>query len=247
MSGHQSARHDDGQATWGGEDRRTWDPTIWGWDDDEPDARHGEPGHSRHSTGGAEGNERLTAMTGTVLLVLFAVEGCTVLSIHRLLTLHFFLGLLLIGPVVLKACSVLYRFTRYYTGAQDYHRKGPPAPLPRVLGPLVLLTSVAVIATGVMLAVTGPSGTGTWLFLHKASFVLWFGVMTVHVLTYLWRVPKLVSADLVSRAGRRASEVLAGRRTRWLLLAASLVAGVLIAVLSMHSASAWESFLHGAR
>jgi hypothetical protein len=50
--------------------------------------------------------------------VLFAAEGVTILSVHRLLTLHFFLGMLLIGPVALKACSVLYRFVRYYTGAE---------------------------------------------------------------------------------------------------------------------------------
>ena len=55
--------------------------------------------------GGAEGNERLTAMTGAVLLVLLAVEGFTILRLGRLLTLHFFLGMLLLGPVALKAGS----------------------------------------------------------------------------------------------------------------------------------------------
>jgi len=35
------------------------------------------------ATGGPAGNERLTAMTGAVLLVLFAAEGVTILSIHR--------------------------------------------------------------------------------------------------------------------------------------------------------------------
>lgn len=233
---------------WGGEDRRTWDGNVWGWTgDDRPGTRNGEPECHRGPTGGAGGNERLTALTGTVLLVLFAVEGFTVLAIHRLLTLHFFLGLLLIGPVALKVCSVAYRFVRYYTGAEDYRRKGPPAPLPRVLGPVVLVTSVSVIATGVLLAVTGPSGAGTWLFLHKASFVLWFCAMAVHVLTYVWRLPRLVSADLVSRVGKRASEVLAGRLTRWLLLTASLLTGVLLAVLTVHSAGAWQSFFSGPR
>ena len=42
-------------------------------------------------------NERLTALTGTILLAGFAIEGLTILAIHRLLTLHFFLGILLIG------------------------------------------------------------------------------------------------------------------------------------------------------
>jgi hypothetical protein len=198
--------------------------------------------HRRDTTGGAEGNERLTGLTGLVLLVLFAAEGVTILSVRRLITLHFFVGMLLIGPVALKACSTSYRFLCYYTGAAEYRRKGPPAPLLRLLGPVVLLTSVAVIGTGVSLAFTGPGGQ-VWLFLHKASFVLWFGAMTVHVLAYVWRLPRLARGDLASRAGRRANEVLAGRAARWLLLTASVLAGLLLAVLTIHRAGAWTGFL----
>jgi hypothetical protein len=82
-------------------------------------------------SGGAEGNERLTAMTGAVLLVLLAAEGFTILSLRQLLTPHFFIGMLLLGPVALKAGSTIYRFIRYYTGSRPYRRKGPPAPLLR--------------------------------------------------------------------------------------------------------------------
>jgi hypothetical protein len=174
-----------------------------------------------------------------VLLVLFAAEGVTILSVHQLLTLHFFLGMLIVGPVVLKACSVLYRFVRYYTGAEEYRRKGPPAPLLRMLGPVVLITSVSVIGTGIMLAITGPSGLGTWLFLHRASFVLWFGAMTVHVLAYVWRLPRLISGDLASQMSHRAHEVLAGRPARWLLLAASILTGLLLAMLTVHRTGLW--------
>jgi hypothetical protein len=115
--------------------------------------------------------------------------------------------------------------------------------LPRALGPVVLFASVAVLGTGVMLALTGPSGgQGTWLFLHKASFALWFLAMTVHVLTYVWRLPQLVSADLVSRVGVRASEVVGGWLIRWLLLTASLLTGVLLATLTVHTAVPWTRF-----
>jgi hypothetical protein len=70
--------------------------------------------HRRQPSGadGVAGNEHLTALTGVVLLVGFAIEGVTILRIGRLLTLHFFLGLLLIGPVLLKIGSTGYRPVR---------------------------------------------------------------------------------------------------------------------------------------
>ena len=218
-------------------------PGRWGyWDDGEDEAY---PGRADSATGGAGGNERLTGLTGMVLLVLFAAEGFTILAIHQMLTLHFFLGVLLVGPVLLKMCSTGYRFVRYYTGDAEYRRKGPPALLLRMLGPFVIFTSLSVIGTGVMLAFTGP-GQSIWLLAHKAAFVLWFGAMTVHVLAYVWRLPQLVGSDLASRAGHRAEEVLGGRAARWLLLTASLLAGVLLAVITVHLAGPWVAAGGGA-
>ena len=193
-------------------------------------------------------------MTGAVLLVLLAVEGFTILRIGRLLTLHFFLGMLLLGPVALKAGSVIYRFARYYTGDAPYRRKGPPAPLLRLLGPVIVLLTAAVFGTGVMLAVTGPGGRGSWLFLHKASFVLWFCAMAIHVLAYVPRLPRLLSAeargvaleegagghDGSGRHARRVAESLGGRGTRLALLIASLLAGLVIALLTVHLAGQWH-------
>jgi hypothetical protein len=84
----------------------------------EPERREHSPGAgARHrrsaaATGGVAGNERLTAMTGFVLLVLFAAEGVTILRVHQLLTVHFFVGMLLVGPVALKVAATGYRFAR---------------------------------------------------------------------------------------------------------------------------------------
>ena len=195
-------------------------------------ARHS----ARSPVGGTAGNEKLTAMTGVVLLVGFAIEGVTVLEIHRLLFLHFLIGLLLVGPVLLKIGSTMYRFIRYYTGAQPYVRKGPPAPLLRVLGPLVILTSIAVLSTGVILAVTGP-GPGPWLLLHKAAFIAWFAVMTIHVLNYAPRLPRLLGAQPAGRGS--AVESVPGARIRWLALALSLAAGVGVAAAAMNLSVGW--------
>ena len=191
-------------------------------------------------SGGAEGNERLTAMTGAVLLILLAVEGYTILRIGRLLTLHVFLGMLLLGPVTLKAGSVLYRFARYYSGGEPYRRKGPPAPLLRLIGPINMLLTACVFGTGIMLAVTGPSNYGGptgWLQLHRLSFIAWLFFMAVHVLAYVWRLPRLLAAE--ARTGR-AMEVLGGRGTRLALLVASLLAGLVIALLTVHLTGKWE-------
>jgi len=132
-------------------------------------------------TGGAEGNERLTAMTGSVLLVLLAVEGLTILRLHALLTIHFFVGMLLLGPVLLKICSTSYRFVRYYTGAAPYVRKGPPAMVLRIVGPVIITTSAGVLGSGVALALEGPRHW-LWMLAHEAFFIIWFGATTIHVL-----------------------------------------------------------------
>jgi hypothetical protein len=193
------------------------------------------------TAGGAEGNEQLTALTGAVLLIGFAVEGLTLPALHRLLTLHFFLGMLLIGPVLLKICSTCYRFARYYSGAAPYVRKGPPAPLLRLLGPFVVITSLAVLGTGVALAWTGPQQQGPWLFLHKATFVLWFGVMTIHVLAYAWRLPRI----LLGSPGDGARMAAPGGRFRWLVVGTSLATGLLVALLTIHLVAPWAARMTG--
>jgi hypothetical protein len=207
-------------------------------------------------TGGAEGNERLTAMTGAVLLVLFAAEGITIASVHKLLTLHFFIGMLVAGPVLLKIGSTGYRFARYYTGARPYVRKGPPAPLLRLLGPVVVLTSCGVIGSGVALAFAGP-GAGPWLIVHKALFVLWFGAMTIHVLAYAPRLARLAWRVVAGGRGRaamgghghggaaagnsRAAAAVEGSAARWLLLAAALALGLILAALTIHLTGPWQA------
>lgn len=204
-----------------------------------PNAERLAPQHRRPvPAAGVEGNEKLTAWTGALLLVGFAIEGFTILSLNRLLFLHFLVGLLLIGPVLLKIGTTMYRFARYYAGSLPYVRKGPPSPVLRVLGPLVILTSVAVIGTGTVLAVVGRNAS--WLFLHKASFVLWFGVMTVHVLNYAPRLPRMLtsrSADGAASGGQPAA--VPGGAGRWLLLAGSLAAGVGVAAVTMRMSPSW--------
>src|SRR5271156_6514170 len=114
-------------------------------------ARSRHPALKDLAAGGTAGNERLTAVTGAVLIVLLAVIGVTIISISQLLWVHLFVGMLLIGPVVLKLGSTGYRFVRYYTGNPRYRRVGPPPTLLRVIAPIVVLTTIVVLVSGVAL------------------------------------------------------------------------------------------------
>jgi hypothetical protein len=138
-------------------------------------------------------NERLTATTAVVLIALLVVEGVTILFLRPLLSVHIFVGMLLIPPVALKLATTGYRFIRYYSGADAYVRRGPPHIVMRVLAPLLVAATLGVFSTGIGLLVLGPSqGRGIVLGLHKASFVVWLAIAAVHVLGYLPRLPRLV-------------------------------------------------------
>jgi hypothetical protein len=206
-----------------------------------PRLRHGRVAEATDSTGGSAGNERLTAMTGAVLLVLLAIEGVTLLRLHSMLTLHFCVGMLLVGPVLLKIGSTCYRFVRYYTGSAPYVRRGAPALPLRLLGPVVVITSIGVIGTGVALALVGP-GPSSWLLAHKLFFVAWFCAVTVHVSWYAPQLPRLLGPGSPHLA--QARRALAGAGRRWVLLLAALAVGLVIAVATAHLAGSWAGFHH---
>jgi accessory gene regulator protein AgrB len=175
-------------------------------------------------------NERLTATTATVLLVLLAVEGFTVLSVRQMLSVHIVVGLLLIPPVGLKLLSTGYRFLRYYAGDAAFVSKGPPHLVMRLLAPLLVVSTVVLFGTGVALLALGPeTHRDLVLGLHKASFIVWFFVTSVHVLVYAPRLPKALRAgNAWSRVG---------------LVTGSLVAGAVLAGSAYSLAGPW---LHGA-
>jgi hypothetical protein len=154
----------------------------------------------RPGTGGPAGNARLTAWTGLLLLVLFLIEMATLLDLDPLLDWHVIVGVLLVPPALLKTASTGWRIVRYYTHRPDYRRAGPPPMLLRLLGPLVVLFTLAVLGTGLALIPLGPDGSRTALLtvfghevsavtLHAATFVLWAGVTGLHALCRL--VPAL--------------------------------------------------------
>jgi hypothetical protein len=190
---------------------------------------------ARQRRHGVEANARLTGSTAALLLVLLAVEGITIVEIGRLLRLHVFIGVLLVPPVLLKTATTGYRFARYYTGSPPYVRRGPPHAVLRVLGPVVVALTVAVLGTGIALLWGPTSWRHSLLFLHKATFILWFGAMTVHVLGHLVDTARLAPRDWAPRA-----DAVPGVWLRRATLLTTIVAGVVLGLLALGHIGQWS-------
>jgi hypothetical protein len=148
--------------------------------------------------------------------------------------------MLLVPPVLVKIGSTGYRFARYYLGAPAYRRKGPPPVLLRLLGPAVVILTLMVLASGVALLLVPPSWSGQLLFVHKASFVLWFFAMAVHVIGHLAEVARLAPSDWLRRTRR---DVRGAGGRQW-LIAASLVAGALLGLAMLGRIGPWLATAH---
>jgi hypothetical protein len=142
---------------------------------------------------GVEANARLTGYVAVVLVVPLVAEIVT--GARPGLLTHALLGFFLVPPVLLKLGSVGYRFARYYLRDPRYRAGGPPDLAMRLLGPALVLLTVTLFATGIELWLFGFGFGNQWLIWHKASFVLWFLAMTVHVAAYARRAPALTLAD----------------------------------------------------
>jgi hypothetical protein len=146
--------------------------------------------------GGSAGNEQLTAVIATVLLLLLAIEGATLLQLNSLLTVHAFVGMLLIPVVALKIASTGWRMVRFYRQGEEYVERGPPHVVLRMLvAPVIIVSTVVLFATGVALLVLGQT-SGTIVGLHKASFVVWVSATGLHVLAHVLKLPQLLRARI---------------------------------------------------
>ncbi|MDQ1603229.1 MAG: hypothetical protein QOE01_1074 [Actinomycetota bacterium] len=183
-------------------------------------------------TGGPAGNARLTAWTGLVLLVLAVAELVTLLDVRGLISWHLALGVLLVPPALLKTGTTGWRIVRYYLGDRSYRAAGPPPLLLRLLGPLVVASTLAVLGTGLSLVVLGTDSSRHGfltvagqridaLTLHQASFAVWVVATGLHLLARA--VPALQLTVLPDSGGRRVPGP--AKRAVALLVTAALAAG----------------------
>src|SRR5215471_15015236 len=150
---------------------------------------------------GVIGNERLTTLVSLVLLVLIIVELVTSASLRTWLTAHTVVGVLLAGPLLVKMGSTGWRFLHYYTRVPAYVRRGPPPLVLRVLGPVLLVTTLVMVGSGIGLVVTGPFQP--FLLTHVFSALVWLPLIAVHSLAHLQQVPRSIASDWSSRLGPR--------------------------------------------
>jgi hypothetical protein len=190
------------------------------------------PGVHRHPRagdhprfGGTEGNEILTSAAAAVLIVLLVLEGFTIVHMGGLVSAHMFIGLVLIPPVLLKLVSTGYRMIAYYAGSRPYRVKGPP-PMPlRLMAPVLVASTLAVLASGVLLMAAGHK-SNSLLTVHKLGFIVFGAVLAVHFLAYIPRVMRSLHADW--RAASR--HAVPGAGARAMLVAAAVGGGAALAL-----------------
>ena len=185
--------------------------------------------------GGAEGNSRMTGTSGAVLFVLLAAEGVTVVQVKQLVSVHVFIGMLLVPFVLLKTASTTYRATGYYRGDAAYVEKGPPPMILRLTGPLMVLSSLAILGTGIALVALGRSAR--WMRdIHRISFFAFALFIAIHVLGHLRETPDLAIADVRDR--HDAARV-KGARVRTALLGVTLLVALGVAIVSLGWVGDW--------
>ncbi|GLV53208.1 hypothetical protein KDH_00630 [Dictyobacter sp. S3.2.2.5] len=184
-------------------------------------ARHLE--HKDEEThAGAVGNERITALVSLVLLVLIIVELVTSALLRVWLPAHTVVGVLLAGPLLVKIGSTGWRFLRYYTRVSAYVRRGPPPLVLRVLGPVLLVTTLVMVGSGIGLVVIGP--LQPFLLTHVFSALVWLPLIAVHSFAHFQQVPRSIASDWSRRLGSRFS---VGRVLRLGINLGALVLGVI--------------------
>jgi hypothetical protein len=145
-----------------------------------------------------EGNERLTAAVGLLVLAPLAVETATVLlGVHTFMSVHVFVGLALIPAVLLKLLSTGWRFARYYTRSREYVALGPPQIAMRLLAPLFVAATIALFGSGVAMGVLHGQCLQTARQVHGPASVIWLGLLGLHVLVYLGRAVRRTTEDLL--------------------------------------------------
>jgi len=182
------------------------------------------------------GNERLTAAVGLLLLVPILVELATILlGVHTFMSLHVFVGLTLIPPVLLKLGSTGWRFARYYLRSRPYVIQGPPQIAMRLLAPLFVTATVVLFGSGVAMGFLHGHALQIARRLHGPASVIWLLLLGLHVLVYLKRALRSTAEDAVPSKRSHAH----GATARAYALAAVVISGLVLGAATIPAQHHW--------
>lgn len=197
----------------------------------------------RAPSGGPAGNALLTAWTALILLVGSVAELLTLFDVGGLLSWHVAIGALLVPPALMKTASTGWRMVRYYAGSGTYREAGPPPMLLRLLGPLVVVSTLGLLGSGVLLVLLGQTRSRTalldvvgfrvdWVTLHQGFFAVWVVATGLHL---LGRIVPALRITLMSPHGTPVP----GEWARWLVLATMVASAAALAVALVHADGSW--------
>jgi hypothetical protein len=174
-------------------------------------------------------------MVGVLLLGPVVVElGTVLLGVHTFMSLHVFVGLALIPPVLLKLASTGWRFARYYTRKDAYVEHGAPQIAMRLLAPLFVAATVVLFSSGVAMGILHGHALVVARRLHGPTSVIWIVLFAIHALVYLKRA-LIGSRQEIIAAGRSVQ----GRGVRGYLIAATVVSGLIIGAATVPAQHRW--------
>ncbi len=201
----------------------------------------GAPDKQRERRLNPIGNERLTAAVGLLLLAPILVEVATILlGVHTFMSVHVFVGLALIPPLLLKLGSTTWRFARYYTRSRPYVALGPPQIVMRLLAPLLVAATVVLFGSGVAMGLVHGHALDVARRLHGPASVVWLVLLGLHVLVYFTRAVRRTAEDAAPERRSRAR----GAGVRGLALAAAIVSGLVIAAAAVPAQHHWIDIRH---
>ena len=151
------------------------------------------------------------------------------------MSLHVFVGFVLIPPIALKLASTGWRFARYYTGTSAYVVRGPPLLPMRLLAPLLVAATVVLFASGVAMGVLHGNGLAVARRLHGPASVVWLALVGAHALAYL-RTALASSAEDAAALVRASVH---GARWRAYVLAAAIISGVVLGIATIPAQHHW--------
>ena len=174
-----------------------------------------------------KGNQQLTSLTGTLLSPLLGLVFLTGLAMDAYWHVHYAIGFVLIPVVALKIASTGYRAISYYTGRSPYREAGPPELSLRLLAPVLVISTVVALVTGVLLWAQ-HSRSGTLSTLHTDSAVVCAAAVGIHFLAYITTAARVSIRAVAASPSRLVS-------LRVVLVVFTLILGISLAAVTYGS------------